>query len=82
MERFIHTENIKNYRLLLSDPDIGKDPVRRAMLVRLLAGELAKHAESKPTARDSDHFEANLLAHRRHTKRGVEFRASTVNRAK
>ena len=50
MERFIHTENIKNYRLLLGDPDIEKDPVRRLMLVRLLADELAKYSESRQAA--------------------------------
>ena len=47
MERFINTENIKNYRKQLSEPGIEKDPVRRVMLVRLLAGELAKDADSK-----------------------------------
>jgi len=50
MERFISTENIKNYRLLLSDPDIEKDPVRRLILVRLLADELAKDSASRQAA--------------------------------
>lgn len=47
MERFINSENIRNYRLLLNDPDIERDPVRRAMLVRLLTAELAKGTTSQ-----------------------------------
>lgn len=42
MERFINTENIKNYRRQLGEPGINNDPIRRVMLVRLLAEELAK----------------------------------------
>jgi hypothetical protein len=42
MEHFISTGNIKNYRRLLLDPDVSNDPIRRAMLERLLADELAK----------------------------------------
>lgn len=42
MEHFINAGNIKNYRLLLLDPDVASDPIRRAMLERLLADELAK----------------------------------------
>lgn len=47
MERFINSENIKNYRKQLSEPGIDKDPIRRLMLVRLLAGELAKRADAE-----------------------------------
>jgi hypothetical protein len=42
MEHFINAGNIKNYRQLLRDPDVASDPIRRAMLERLLADELAK----------------------------------------
>jgi hypothetical protein len=42
MENFINAGNIKNYRLLLLDPNVANDPIRRAMLERLLADELAK----------------------------------------
>jgi hypothetical protein len=54
MERFINTENIRNYRKLLIDPSVDTDPARRAMLVRLLADELAKDADLRLTMRASE----------------------------
>jgi hypothetical protein len=81
MEHFINTANIKNYRQQLSDPAVDQDPVRRVMLVRLLAGELAKDADSKPTAQVADHREADLLA-RRQELSGVEYWAEMHRSAK
>jgi hypothetical protein len=42
MERFVHRENIAHYQRLLADPNVTKDQVRHAELLRLLAAELAK----------------------------------------
>lgn len=55
MERFINTENIRNYRKLLIDPSVDKDPTRRSMLVRLLSDELAKDADLRLAMRASGH---------------------------
>jgi hypothetical protein len=42
MERFVHRANIAHYQRLLADPDVTKDQVRHAELLRLLTAELAK----------------------------------------
>jgi hypothetical protein len=42
VERFVHRENIAHYQRLLADPNVAKDKVRHAELLRLLADELAK----------------------------------------
>jgi hypothetical protein len=42
MERYAHRENIAHYERLLADPNVTKDQVRHAELLRLLAAELAK----------------------------------------
>jgi hypothetical protein len=46
MERFIHRENIAHYQRLLTDPNVVKDQVRHAELLRLLAVEVAKEKKS------------------------------------
>jgi hypothetical protein len=46
MERFIHRENIADYQRLLAEPRASNDPVRHALLLRLLAEEVAK--DQKP----------------------------------
>jgi hypothetical protein len=46
MERFIHRENIEHYQRLLADPNVAKDRVRHAELLRLLAAEVAKDEKS------------------------------------
>ena len=47
MDHFDRRENIAHYRRLLADPNVGNDPVRHKLLVRLLADE-----EAKETMRD------------------------------
>jgi hypothetical protein len=42
MERFINAENVRHYRRILSEPRVAEDQVRHALLVRLLAEEVAK----------------------------------------
>ena len=48
MERFVHRENIANYQRLLANPNVAKDQVRHAELLRLLAAEVAK--DDKPAS--------------------------------
>ena len=47
MERFIHQQNLELYRKLLADPD-DKDETRRAMLLTLLADEVAWDRQPAP----------------------------------
>jgi hypothetical protein len=47
LERFIHQQNLELYRKLLADPDV-KDETRRAMLLKLLADEVAWDRQPAP----------------------------------
>jgi hypothetical protein len=47
MEHFISAENVRHYRKLLSDPEVAQNPLRHALLLRLLAEEVDKG--DKPT---------------------------------
>jgi hypothetical protein len=42
MERFIHKENISHFKRLLAEQNVASDPVRHALLLQLLAAEVAK----------------------------------------
>jgi len=49
MERYERRENIALYQRLLTDPNVTKDQVRHAELLRLLAVELAKDKKPPPS---------------------------------
>jgi hypothetical protein len=42
MERYAHRQNIALYQRLLAETNVTKDQVRHAMLLELLAAEVAK----------------------------------------
>ena len=44
MDRYIHRENLANYRRLLAEPGVANDQVRHKLLLKLLADEEAKNA--------------------------------------
>ena len=43
VERFTIRENIVHYRRLLAEPNVAQDQVRHALLLRLLAEEVARY---------------------------------------
>ncbi|MDB5626644.1 MAG: hypothetical protein JWR73_2446 [Tardiphaga sp.] len=47
MNNFVNDENIRLYRRLLLEPNVKNDPVRHAMLLRLLAECQAINAEPR-----------------------------------
>jgi hypothetical protein len=49
MERYAHRENIAHYQRLLADPNVTKDQVRHAMVLELLAAEVAKDKMRPPS---------------------------------
>ena len=48
MELYAHRENIAHYQRLLTETNVTKDHVRHAVLLELLAAELAKDEDEKP----------------------------------
>ena len=49
MERYAHRENIALYQRLLAETNVTKDQVRHAMLLELLAAEVAKDKMRPPS---------------------------------
>jgi hypothetical protein len=49
MEHYAHRENIVLYRRLLAETDVTKDQARHAMLLELLAAEVAKEKIRPPS---------------------------------
>jgi hypothetical protein len=54
MERDAHRENIALYQRLLAETNITKDQVRHAMLMELLAAEIAKDKKLPPSGLQGD----------------------------
>jgi hypothetical protein len=51
MELYAHRENIALYQRLLAETNVTKDQVRHAMLLDLLAAEVAKDKMNLPKSR-------------------------------
>jgi len=49
MDPYVHRENIALYQRLLAETDANKDQVRHAVLLELLAAELAKEEMRPPS---------------------------------